>query len=196
LSHCNLRCYFCDTQFDAGSTQRFCDLIDNIATMSRTTGCTLLVITGGEPLLQDIVPIVRAVNELGIRVSVETAGTTYRDNLPEVFSPVRSIAGNLIVCSPKTPKVNKDLEPLIGAWKYIIKAGHVGAGGIPNQSTQRQGESANIYLPDNPSIPIFVQAMDEYDAERNQENLRAAAKIALRFGYRLSVQMHKLAELP
>jgi organic radical activating enzyme len=34
--------------------------------------------------------------------------------------------------------------------------------------------------------------MDEYDAARNAENVALAKQLALRHGYRLSLQLHKL----
>lgn len=196
LSHCNLRCYFCDTKFDEGQWNSLPGLCDIITTMSASTGCALVVITGGEPLLQNIVPLVKYLNAHGISVSVETAGVVYYPELAEVFDAVRSKHGNLIVCSPKTPKINTQLEPLVGAWKYIIKAGEVDSSGIPNKSTQIEGKCTALFMSKYAGVPIYVQAMDEYDEVLNSRNLRAAAKTALRFGYRLSVQMHKLAQLP
>jgi len=195
LSKCNLRCYFCDTQFEKGEWITAHSLMDRIGRMSVINGCPLVVITGGEPLLQNIVPLTRSLNECGISVSVETAGTTYYPELVDVFSPVRAIAGNLIVCSPKTGKVNSDIEPLVGAWKYIIKSGHTSVLGIPDKSTQLPGQDAAIFLPRDRTVPIYVQAMDEYDDVLNAGNLIEAAAIAMKHGYRLSVQIHKLADL-
>jgi organic radical activating enzyme len=40
-----------------------------------------------------------------------------------------------------------------------------------------------------------VQALDEGDVEKNRRNVMFAARVAMAYGYRLSVQMHKLAEL-
>jgi organic radical activating enzyme len=195
LSHCNLRCYFCDTEFEKGDVWTFDQLKETLATMSRRHGCSLVVITGGEPLLQNVVPLTKYLNEMGIGVSVETAGTVYYDELREVFHPLRAIGDNLIVCSPKTAKVNTALEPLIGAYKYIVRSGNT-AMGLPIESTQRPGERMAIFMSTNVAIPIYIQPMDEQNDIKNAANLQEAVKACLKHGYRLSVQMHKLANLP
>jgi hypothetical protein len=195
LSHCNLRCYFCDTEFETGVFVGQHELLKSVLDLSRLHGCSLVVITGGEPLLQNIVPLVLDLNLHGISVSVETAGTLFDPELPTVFSPTRDIAGNLIVCSPKTPKINSDLEGLVGAWKYIIRHGNVGPGGIPNMSTQQQGTHTNLFMPRDITVPVYVQPMDEGDELKNRLNVEATAQVALRFGHRMSVQIHKLAGL-
>ncbi len=40
--------------------------------------------------------------------------------------------------------------------------------------------------------PVFVQPMDEYDADKNDANLKLAMELAKRRGYRLSLQLHKI----
>lgn len=195
LAKCNLRCWFCDTDFENGITYRVTDLMYHVATISRNQRCGLVVVTGGEPLLQNIVPFVKACNSLGIACSVETAGTLHYPELGEVFSPSRSIGDNLIVCSPKTPRIASELERLVGAWKYVIKDGEVDDAGLPNGSTQRPGNRISVFMPSNPAVPIYVQPMDEQDATKNDANLKAAARSSMRHGYRLGVQIHKLADL-
>lgn len=195
LSHCNLRCWFCDTQFEEGTVHSLENMLSDVLQLSGQHRCTLLVITGGEPLLQNIVPLTKAVNAHGISVSVETAGTTYYDELATVFNPLRSIGGNLVVCSPKTPKVHPGIESICGAWKYIIRAGEVGTGGFPCMSTQKEGTPANLYVPLDVSVPIYVQPCDEYDDRKNAENLQEASRVSLVFGHRLGVQIHKMAGL-
>jgi 7-carboxy-7-deazaguanine synthase len=196
LAGCNLRCWFCDTDFEKGTEYSVLDLMDKVATIARNSRCGLVVITGGEPLLQNIVPLVKSCNSLGIACSVETAGTLFYPELAEVFSATRSIGDNLIVCSPKTPKISDELEGLVGAWKYIIKAGDVDFSGLPVGSTQvKDGHKAPLFLPSNVAVPIYVQAMDEQDVMLNNANLQEAAQSAMRHGYRLGVQIHKLANL-
>ena len=40
--------------------------------------------------------------------------------------------------------------------------------------------------------PVYVQPMDEYDTERNAENIALAKELAMRNGYILSLQTHKI----
>lgn len=194
LAKCNLRCHFCDTEFESGEEQTLQELASDIAMMSKRSRCNLVVITGGEPLLQNICPLVYLLNKVGITVSVETAGTVYFDQLSIYFDAARS-NGNLIVCSPKTPKVHPGIERIAGAWKYVVSKGRTGTNGLPYFSTQRVDVVAPVFTPSHPVAPIYVQAMDEQDPTKNDENLTHAADIAMRHGYILSIQMHKLAGL-
>ena len=197
LSKCNLRCFFCDTEFETGTDYDFDVLMNEINKMRIETAARILVITGGEPLLQNIVPLVKAINLLGLPVSIETAGSVYLEGLDTLFRHDRVIFENLIVCSPKTGKVNEQLAKLVGAWKYIITDQQTSAmDGLPITSTQIPGKEMILYRPINSSAPIYVQPVDVNDKAANFANLVEARDSALVFGHILSVQMHKLAELP
>lgn len=200
LSRCNLRCHFCDTEFEKGEIWPAFRVINEIWKIAVRHSCPLVVITGGEPLLQNIVPVVYKLNELGVSVSVETAGTVWIECLDQFFAADRSINNNLIVCSPKTPKLNGNLIPIIGAFKYIIQ--HMATAtddGLPDQDTQHEGKAQRLYRPDLTTIPrppIYVQPMDEGDRTINKANQELAAAIAMQYGYFLSMQIHKLVNLP
>lgn len=195
LSRCNLRCYFCDTDFESGDWYDLPNICAVVASEASVCQRDLVVITGGEPLLQNIVPFVKQMNRMGMACSVETAGTIFYPELREVFSPTRSIADNLIVCSPKTPKIADGLEEIVGAWKYIVQFGSQDADGLPRASTQIEGRVSHLFRPSLPSVPIYVQPMDELDEMKNKMNLKAAVTASQDHGYRLCIQMHKIAGL-
>lgn len=193
LSKCNLRCWFCDTDFEQQFVYSHKTSMEVIPKMAKDKACDLVVITGGEPLLQNIVPLVRDLNSLGIHVSVETAGTVYYDELADVFDAARS-NGNLIVCSPKTPRVHPGIERICGAWKYVLRA----AGGM-HASTQNWGAHSDkpLFYPVDVGVPVYVQPCDEADTELNLLNMQYCANFVLNNpGVRLGVQMHKLARVP
>lgn len=198
LSRCNLRCYFCDTEFDNGEELTFQQVATKVRDLQKQSNCKLLVITGGEPLLQNIIPLVGYVNNaLKMTVSVETAGTVWLNSLQYYFAPDRRIHKNLIVCSPKTPKLNERLAELIGAFKYVLKAEYIDdSDGLPAYSTQRPGKRDKLFRPPRDTRPIYVQPMDEDNLDANLYNLKVAAQVCMAYGYRLSVQMHKLAGVP
>ena len=83
LGRCNLTCTWCDTaytwdweRFDPATELRRMPAADVVAALDRI-GAPLLVITGGEPLLQQrrLAPIVEAAHERGWQVEIETNGT-------------------------------------------------------------------------------------------------------------------------
>jgi organic radical activating enzyme len=197
LSKCNLRCHFCDTEFETGTHYEIVPLLEAICAMAGRT-YKLVVLTGGEPLLQNITPLVVGCNTAGLRVSVETAGLAWQDGLDYIFKPDGSYHGNRIICSPKTPKLNKDLIPQVFAWKYIISPGSESlVDGLPIVSTQVKDKLAYIYRPAPDSkVPIYVQPMDEGDPTINEANQKFTARIAMEFGYLLSLQTHKIVGLP
>lgn len=199
LSKCNLRCTFCDTEFESGEWFNMPKLRNHIMGISENTGCKFLVITGGEPLLQNVVPLIVSLNERGISVSIETAGTVYAEGLENRFAADRSIADNLIVCSPKTPKLNARVIPLIGALKYVIGIDSAETeDGLPAMSTQVPGQLCEIYRPCEcltKGIPIYIQPMDTGEERTTRQNVAFAAAVCMRHNYRLSLQMHKVVGL-
>ena len=130
-----------------------------------------------------------------IETQIETAGTIWPSSLEEVFAR----ANVSLVCSPKTPKVVPQIIQCADAWKYIIKAGCVDPqDGLPIGSTQRgaNNPSQKLYRADTSPNEIFVQPCDEDDPRKNAANLQEAVLSSLRYGYRLSLQVHKIAGVP
>lgn len=79
LDGCPLHCAWCDTPYAlAGDAGRHVDVLD-LAALARNQ--KRVVITGGEPLAQDIKPLVAALH--GAHITVETSGTIFAD-LPDV----------------------------------------------------------------------------------------------------------------
>jgi 7-carboxy-7-deazaguanine synthase len=74
LMGCNLRCSYCDTRYayDEGRDMA----LPEIAGQIETYACTLVEITGGEPLLQPRTPdLINLLLEKGFHVLLETNGT-------------------------------------------------------------------------------------------------------------------------
>lgn len=97
-SGCNLRCWFCDTPYTSwypeGDSRLWEDVVREVAAFD----VEHVVVTGGEPLMQDeVVPLSESLKELGLHVTFETAGT--------VFLPV---AADLMVVSPKMANSTPD----------------------------------------------------------------------------------------
>ena len=188
LSGCNLRCWWCDTEWDdeADPYVTVDDIVERAARTARPT-TKLAVITGGEPLRQPLHRLLRELHERGLRPQIETAGTLWQDCLAEPYVD--------IVVSPKTPKIHPKVHEHARVFKYVIRAGEVGDDGLPVKSTQIRDAKATLARP-RPGAPVFLSPCDEFDDARNRANQRAVAEIALRHGYRAGVQLHKLLGLP
>jgi 7-carboxy-7-deazaguanine synthase len=74
LSGCNLRCRYCDTTYAyAGGTER---TQESLAAEAAATGLKLVLVTGGEPLVQEEGPqLLNLLADRGFTVIVETNGS-------------------------------------------------------------------------------------------------------------------------
>ena len=74
LTHCNLRCSYCDTEyaFFEGTDFSVSEIISEV----NKYGCNLVEITGGEPLLQkEVHVLMKELCDLGFQVMIETGGS-------------------------------------------------------------------------------------------------------------------------
>ena len=82
LTYCNLRCTYCDTEyaFYEGKEKKIDTIMDEVKSMN----CTLVEVTGGEPLFQPncIELLNRLVNE-GYEVMLETGGSISISDVPK-----------------------------------------------------------------------------------------------------------------
>jgi len=194
LAGCNLACTFCDTEFESGINNRMpVDAI--VARVLKLRGpAKLAVLTGGEPLRQNIVPLVDQLAHQRMVVQIETAGTLWVPDLDFYVSVTDDVT---LVCSPKTPKVHPQIVRLCGHWKYIVRAGELDPNdGLPQFATQQatQGQLQRLYRAERGTV--WLSPCDDYKVDRNRLNLEAARDACLKHGYRLSLQVHKLLNLP
>ena len=71
FASCNLRCPFCDTNFDKYNELSKSAILDAI----KEYPAQLVVLTGGEPTLQDLAPLIDDLHKAGKFVAIETNGT-------------------------------------------------------------------------------------------------------------------------
>lgn len=221
LAGCPLRCAFCDTDFSEEQSQSLpVEYLAQVAADALRFPIAKInrwvVLTGGEPFRHPVGKLVRALNNLGVSVQVETSGvmappddcldlfTAYQHAMMSPFASPR----NIIVISPKVGALNLDVVDRAYAWKYVLTADEIAEeDGLPKYANQINSlPRSPMNRPARPVLsrlveplkvmpPVYVQPCDVQDAEQNEANLKAAADSAMRFGYRLGVQMHKLAGL-
>jgi 7-carboxy-7-deazaguanine synthase len=191
LSGCNLgghTCPACDTDYTSvRKVMSVQSLIEKIVTIAGES--KLIVITGGEPFRQNLLPFFEEADENDFKVQIETNGTLYLDDLDEYIHD-----RVVIVCSPKTARIHKKIIPLVTAWKYVLDVDHVSLeDGLPTGVLGMNVPPARP--PSGYDGDIFLQPMDECDEERNKLHTRAVVDSCMKFGYRLSLQVHKLVGL-
>lgn len=194
LGGCNLQCPQCDTEYSEGSVREEVSRISArvTATLERfehfhSRKHPLVVITGGEPFRQSIGALTRFLLAKDYRVQVETNGTLYEQDFPYGHPRVT------IVCSPKSGKVNAALEPHIAAYKYVLDAGlYDPIDGLPLSAL---GLPAKPARPLRPGTLVYINPLDSHDFAANQTNLKATAAVAMMYGHRMGIQLHKLLNL-
>lgn len=199
LGGCNLACDFCDTEFESYSKLSLEEVVAQVKQYmiahENNAGniAHLVVITGGEPLRQELAPLCQKLLADGFRVQIETNGTIYR-NLPD---------GVDIICSPKASvnsnsndgktsetseqvkwryfPIRPDLLARISALKFIISKNpnRIVYNNVPDLG---QGEYG---------IPVYIQPMDEYNEQQNLRNTKYCVELVQKYGYILSLQTHK-----
>jgi len=185
LGGCNLQCPFCDTDYSSSiALLTIEDILDRIAQEAPR----LVVITGGEPFRQNLKGLVAAILMTGRNVQIETNGSLFQDLPYELIT---------VVCSPKTGSIHPKLLPYIQALKYVVAAGAISEqDGLPITALGHPNSGFVARPPYGfPFAFVYVQPIDVQDPAENAIHLQAAVHSCEKFGYRLSLQIHKIAGL-
>ena len=82
LTACDLRCVWCDTPYAFTGGRKMS--VDDVVAAVRAQQCSLVELTGGEPLLQPgAIPLMQRFLDEGLEVLVETGGHLPIDRLPK-----------------------------------------------------------------------------------------------------------------
>lgn len=195
LAGCCLQCPMCDTDYTSGRQLMDVESIyDKINTLHKSP--YLVVITGGEPFRQDIGRLIDTLWLNGYYIQIETNGTLPPSRLHEtVYNTISNsiIRRPLIVCSPKTGKIDPEIMKCAYAFKYVIKHNSIKLeDGLP---LNHLDHSANPW-PARPSVDwtglIYIQPEDSGDTEQNKLNMQQTVKSCLEHGYIMQLQIHKI----
>jgi 7-carboxy-7-deazaguanine synthase len=203
LGGCSLACSWCDTEFEDGSqripNKNIFELLEDERMGLKSPLC---VITGGEPMRQNLEPLARLLLSAGWRVQIETAGIHWVAGLEAFEHEMLALDSQetlTIVCSPKTPKLNPILERYCMNYKFIINAAEPAADdGLPLYAVSQahKPQNALMFRPKEGST-IFVQPLDlPNDPDATQKNIERCTALVIKYGYRLSLQLHKILGLP
>lgn len=188
LTGCNLQCPGCDTDYTSSRIHyEPAELLGAVINCNPDPG-RLIVLTGGEPFRQNIIPFLKYCADHGRPVQIETNGTLCVLPIPRMHT---------VVVSPKTHSVHSAIADKYFFWKFILEYDKIDPNdGLPTSSLGMDHPPARPnphYVPVN---RIFVQPFDSGNPELNKKHAQAAAEVCMKYGYRLSLQMHKILELP
>ena len=138
LSKCNLRCHFCDTEFDSYSEMN----LDEIAAEVARHPAEWVCFTGGEPLGQNLEPLAHRLKWAGYKLHVETNGVVRPD--PRLFELI-----DHWTVSPKR-------HPVVDGFKKITELKYV-VGKAFREDRVQEDLADYIYLQPESSEPRYVQ---------------------------------------
>ncbi|HUV38221.1 MAG TPA: radical SAM protein [Planctomycetota bacterium] len=119
LTGCNLRCRWCDTTYalEGGESMP----VESVVARVRATGCDLVEITGGEPLLQDAVyPLMDALVDEDLTLLVETNGSVDLARVPDDVIRIMDVKCPSSGMSDRTRGGNLDLLGRRDEVKFVL----------------------------------------------------------------------------
>lgn len=170
LSKCNLACKFCDTYFDDGDILTFDELCRKIhqsiknyhpnKNVDDVLKKTILVLTGGEPLLQkNVCGFISKYSQTFRDIQIESNGLVYQEELPE---------NTVLVVSPKCmEKSGQPIKYLMPNKKVIERANCLKfvMESDTNSPYSKIPEWAFDWLEKNNHRKIYVSPMNIYNIE-------------------------------
>jgi 7-carboxy-7-deazaguanine synthase len=192
LSHCNLTCTWCDTRY-SWDWEHF-DIkveshrmsVDEVAASVLAHPVPLVVVTGGEPLIQTepLIDLVGRLVAAGRRVEIETNGTIVPDTrlvgLVDRFNVSPKLANSGVALAKRVKPVA--LAAFVASGKAVFK--FVLAGMRDAQHVAAMAEEFELapiwVMPEGTTRPMILAGM------------RNLAEEALRRGWNLSPRLHVL----
>ena len=169
---CNLRCWFCDTDFEKGDEMSEDEIVE--AVLQYPT--RYVVITGGEPTLQITASLCDKLHAHGLYLMMETNGTR---PLPE------GCQVDWITCSPKLIDVEEGMRKLA-----TIRLRHIDELKVVFEDSPTQDMALYEQIP---ATEYRLQPCDTQDPLCNQAILNKTIKYILQHPkWKLSLQTHKI----
>lgn len=174
----NSQCPFCDTDFNDGHKLTPEEVVNEVLEKAKGNTNLLIVISGGEPLLQnegDLVILVRELHRLGYVTQVETNGTVNKKHILGLV--------DFVTCSPKMPVAQCKIDwDLVSALKLLH----------PHPNKDITPES--FYTVIHADTQLFLQPIDTQSNEKNLTNVESTISKVKELGlpWRVSLQIHKI----
>jgi 7-carboxy-7-deazaguanine synthase len=158
---CNVNCEFCDTDYAKREDLSVKEIVKRVGDASS------VCLTGGEPTMHNLLPLIEEFHKRGVYVQIETNGT----GPDEIYR-----AADWVTCSPKT---------WVGEWwrfnelKWLVGDGQ-----------ELWQKVVDKWLP--PGLPAF-QFLQPVWGPNYKKNLKRAIELVKQHPrlFRLGVQLHK-----
>lgn len=174
LAGCNIKCTWCDTEYTERKTMSVTEIYKEV----HDIGHNLVVITGGEPMRQEIAPLINTLEQNGHMVQIETNGI--------LWSPGVEETGCIFVCSPKTSKVHPNIYILKKTTNRVYIKLVVGKNAYPTQPELKGGDVLPFHDAD------FIIPLDTRDTELNKLNYNLAVEyVKIHSNTVVQIQLHK-----
>jgi organic radical activating enzyme len=178
LTGCNLRCAFCDTSFawEMGEDLLVEQILDRARDLRRDFPSEWVCLTGGEPLLQDLGELLKALTRASLKIQVETNATQ-----PPMF-PV-----DWYTASPKPP--DYDLHPGLAEVSREVKL--VLSHDLTEDVCLRLCRS----FPAETPLILQPESNQDWSVQKGLDLLRKVLASG-KTNVRLSLQLHKILDIP
>jgi len=182
LFECNLSCAFCDEPRHKDADMVSPRSISFIVKEAKKARVEWVCITGGEPSLQNVNPLIHALQEVGISVAVESNG----------YRPINIHTADFLTLSPKRRKDIKLVDTVTDQtrkWDEVKVVVARDAEGFFSLGKDDRDTMKSLW---EVSDAVFVQPLND-DNTVNGDNLDYAIElIDAHPQLRLSVQLHKM----
>ena len=193
ISGCNLRCVWCDTPYASWEPEGEYLSVEEILEDARGRGLKHVVVTGGEPMLFDAVePLTAGLRKLGHVITIETAGTVFRELECDLMSISPKLANSTPSDEPtwaaRHEKTRLDRGPL----KRLLEAYDVQLKFVVNPEEGDDLAEIDALLRELPPVPperVLLMA-EGTDSDTLHRRGRLLAPICIERNWRLSPRFH------
>lgn len=175
LSGCNLSCPWCDTKVSWKDNGNEMSVAEIVAKVDKT----FVVITGGEPLIHDLEPLLKGLQEKGSYVAIETNGTI---EIPEEINKMLF----WVACAPK-PQSEYVLKTFPNELKFVM---------YPEVEEEVINAIKKLNLGERIAARVAIWLQPE--GSNWEKNIKFCYEVAMKYpelNLRVGLQLHKVVDV-
>lgn len=174
LSGCNLNCPFCDTEWRTGEEMTDNEIVQRVKKIGGK--CRKVVLTGGEPTMQDVHHLIALLHQNNYWIAMETNGS---------FRDANDFKVDFITLSPKDAFCARGKLKTTRATEVKV---------VMNDTITE--EYINFIYNNTQAMFYYIQPCDMYDTEQNEILVKRAIDFVKKHpDWRLSLQTQKILKI-